>query len=726
MIDFAASSNDGEEPDKRIRRADFNQAKRKSHRDVKARPVENPARRAACESDDVLFLRTYLPDAFYNPFSVGQVEYIEEIGRCLKFGTRKALAAPRGSGKSTILKYLLLKYALYRQIRFPLLIGATHVKALQSLKDVKAKLRAAGDSPLRADFPFECDIFRYVSPAPNRVNSCTFEGAPVEVVWKPDLIVFPSLPDGCQHAGPEHGLPASPTMMGPVIMSLPWTSDALQGCNVNDVRPDFVLLDDLDSRDSLAAEHGTIAEKICDCLDKTIAGLGGPNRRLGQVFLCTITSRKAAAYIYTDPKRKPAWDGERRARITVWPDAMEMWDKYIQLRMSRRRDDPFGRVAFNYLQENFRAMHEGAVVSTPYDYNIDQLEDGLPEHLSALQKCFDFIADNGRAAFDTEHQNDPPPLAGFVANELTPAHVYDCIGQMGEGVVDLDTRFVVRAIDIRKTELHSVCLARGERVRNRIYSYDVLNHASQEITVEQAEASILAGLERLAEDEGVCVPVDGDGVTHGIDLTLIDKGWVGSWKVDGQWQQWQTQPVETFCMTRGLRRYLPCKGAPNYREPAPGDSVIIGNHWHMNRGEGKERRCTELIWDPIYWRSLVQDLFLLPAGEDDRFDIFIPPDKGVKSMHKLFGEHMRAGSRELREMIARGGRKDRKMKAPTDHWWDCTAMGLLALDVEAWFRVNVKPVVRVKPKASESQEPAAAAGRGARRAGGSIFQIGDR
>ena len=57
-----------------------------------------------------------------------------------------------------------------------------------------------------------------------------------------------------------------------------------------DVRPDFVMLDDLDSRDSLSAEHGVIASKIEETLGKTVAGLGGPNRQLGRVFICTITS----------------------------------------------------------------------------------------------------------------------------------------------------------------------------------------------------------------------------------------------------------------------------------------------------------------------------------------------------------------------------------------------------------------------------------------------------
>src|SRR5690606_27275827 len=93
------------------------------------------------------------------------------------------------------------------------------------------------------------------------------------------------------------------------------TSDELQGCNVYDQRPDFVILDDLDSRDSLAAEDGLIAAKIEEAIDKTIAGLGGQSRRLGQFMICTITSRDSAAFKYSDPAVKPSYSGERIAAI---------------------------------------------------------------------------------------------------------------------------------------------------------------------------------------------------------------------------------------------------------------------------------------------------------------------------------------------------------------------------------------------------------------------------
>ena len=69
---------------------------------------------------------------------------------------------------------------------------------------------------------------------------------------------------------------------------------------------------------------------------------------------------------------------------------------------------PFGRKAFAYYRDNREAMDEGAELANPYNFIDTLLPDGTPTHLSALQKCYDFIADKGLEAFLTEYQNDPP------------------------------------------------------------------------------------------------------------------------------------------------------------------------------------------------------------------------------------------------------------------------------------------------------------------------------
>ena len=259
-----------------------------------------------CEHEDAHWLRTYLPEVFYNPFTPDQLAIIRDIGQSLQFGTCKAVAAPRGDGKSSICRYLLKKYALYRQIRFGLILSATGPKSDEALRAVKAQLRRRG-TPLWEDFPLEADVAAYVGPSPQRAHNATVGGKRIHVEWSSNRLILPTFPD------------TEP--VGPIIMAMGWESEQLQGCNVLDLRPDFVLLDDFDNRGSLAAADGVIAGKIEEIIDKAVGGLGGPGRRLGQVFLGTITSPRSAAAKYSDPQQKPAWSGIRLPRIKVWPTA---------------------------------------------------------------------------------------------------------------------------------------------------------------------------------------------------------------------------------------------------------------------------------------------------------------------------------------------------------------------------------------------------------------------
>jgi hypothetical protein len=62
----------------------------------------NPDRRQHCLEDPQLFLKTYFPDRFYNPFASHHVEMINAIANCATDGGSQALAAPRGDGKTEI------------------------------------------------------------------------------------------------------------------------------------------------------------------------------------------------------------------------------------------------------------------------------------------------------------------------------------------------------------------------------------------------------------------------------------------------------------------------------------------------------------------------------------------------------------------------------------------------------------------------------------------------
>ncbi|NNE62346.1 MAG: hypothetical protein HKN35_15750 [Woeseia sp.] len=676
------------------------QAKRRAfERDIFIPQVADPERRRQLGENDAEWLRHYLPDVFYNPFTDDQLRIIEECGDTLAYGTRQCKAAPRGDGKSSIVKYVMLKKALYREVNFPLVIAATFGKAQKTTASLKRRLQSkahtsaelaelgksgkstAGMTPnlLADDFPLECAVARHVGPWPSRARNVTANGGkPIHIHW-----------------GSGDGYFILPTWeseepLGPIIMSLGWSSDELQGCNVYDVRPDWIMLDDLDSRSSLASEAGSIAEKIEEVIEKTVAGLSGPNQKLGQFMLCTITSEAAAAYKYSDPKLKPAWHGERVRAIRTWPTNKKLWDDYIWKRQKgMQEDDTLGREAHRFYLDNFEEMNAGAVVSNPHNFNETELPDGTALEASNLQRCFNFIADTSLEAFNTEYQNDPPKLDELMQVRVTGYHVSEAAGDMSRGMVAEGVEMVVRGVDVRKIELHQVTLGVEEETPHRICDYGLDSHGTSETTVEQAERLIFTALHNMADGWAAEPIVDVNGIAHRTDLTLIDKGWLGNWTEDGVVKTWATQPVETFCMERGLRNWLPAKGAPNYRAPKADRKTIVGDNWHINRGAGQERRCDEVIWNAAHWHQLAEELFL---SSDGRFELFIPGD-GVYTHHKAFGDHIVTGATEMRAVLARGSRS-RKPRFVRDHWFDSLAMALVAKSINARFNLSMKARVR--------------------------------
>jgi hypothetical protein len=211
----------------------------------------------------------------------------------------------------------------------------------------------------------------------------------------------------------------------------------------------------------------------------------------------------------------------------------------------------------------------------------------------------------------------------------------------------------------------------------------VQSHGTSETTVDQAEHLILDGLNRLDDLWSENPLIDSDGTARGLDLVLIDKGWLGNWKEDGQKKTWASQPVETFCMSKGLRQYIPAKGAPNYKSPAPDRSVIIGDNWHINRGKGQQRTCSEVIWNAEHWHALAEDLFA-SGDEIERFQLFSAKD-GVHKGHERLSQHIREGAQDLLD-LRKSGSTSRKQKYRRDHWWDACAMALVAKSVELHLR----------------------------------------
>lgn len=665
---------------------------RRKQRDLEIPDVKNPERRAALLHDDEGWLRTYLPRAFQHPFTDSRRTLITEIASCLKLGTRKCIAAPRGDGKSTITKYLALKYALEHVVEYLLVLAATSDKAEKMLGDLKRQLRNPLNKELREDYPLETIVARYVGSAPSKANNCTGNGGrPISVKWTQDTLVLPRWED--------EGL-------GGIVQALGITSDAVQGANYNDIRPSFVILDDLDSRDSLAAVDGKIAGKIETIVDHTVAGLGGPGKRLGQTMLCTIPSRNSVAFRYSDPTEKPAWSGLRVARIQQWPTHKADWDEYVHLRQHGKQTldergkaiDPTGREAYRFYLANRERMDAGAVLSNEYDFDADEMPDGSPKHLSALQKCYDYIADNGMSSFLTEHQNDPPEDESAIARlGLTEFLIqHQRLSGLERRTVPADAVLITRGADVRKTELHWVAIAWTRDGAGSIIDYSTWKFGTDDMAAADCEVEILKGLRAWRQWTLDNPFTREDGEIVDIGLTLIDMGWKD--------EHWNSQPVQVFCREAG-REYLPSKGTPNYRRPHQNDRKLIGDNWHI------EFPDTFVAMNADAWKLKVHEGFLLEAGQPGALTLFNHPiidGRASRNFHLMFSKHILA---EVWEPRIKPGFKHPETKwwhsGRPNHYFDATYGAVVARSVKGInpVRTTPRPATAAPQPAQQSAQP---------------------
>ena len=691
---------------------------RRRERDFRPPPIANFDRRAECEANDSTWLQTYLPEVFSLPFTEAQHYYIDTISDCMQYGRRKCIAAPRGDGKTSIFRYLALKYALERRVKFFLLLSATDGKASYQLASIKDKLcgcridyTSNKITPLTAlaeDYPLECGIASYIAPSPARAKNATVHGLSLAANWPGETLILPQFADMSEvpdELVTSYGLRRDDPLSA-IIMAVGWKSNQIQGCNVLDVRPDFVGLDDLDNRDSLASEIGTVAEKIEVQIETNISGLAAVSKRLGMTMLCTVPSRESVAYRYSDPTVKPAWSGIRVRRIKAWPTNVALRDQYIDLRQRGQKTmgddgkpvDPDAREAYRFYQSNRAAIEEGVELSNPHDFQSHVTADGTPAEISGLQHCYNFISDNSLAAFETEYQNNPPIEQEDDRIELTTYHIRARARSDYERYVcPADTVLVTRGADPSNRGIYWVTVAWNAEAVGSIVDFDYERFAGMDdVPMSACERLVYSGLQDwwAGQAERPC-EIHDTADAWSPDLTFIDAGW--------QDPAWGTQPVNLLASDQRFRGVLPCRGLGNWRRRRPTKGkvwpyedlqlVLLDEERHRtpdNRIVVKPAvLCAELHVDALKLR--VHHGLLQPFGTPGSLGLYTPPrDEAGRekwSRHQDFASHILAEEWQKQpngvyHWVAAGQRPGGRRRAVRrNHWLDSLAYAIGARNI---------------------------------------------
>ena len=538
----------------------------------------NPQRRERALADPELFLRgTYLSSRYRRPFGKLHFAIIDALLEVAKNGGKQAIAAPRGRGKTEIVKGMLLYLICAGLVKFPIPIGQTTSHAEKIYKDFRKKI--ALNDLLAEDFPEICYPIRALEGAPQRAAKQHIDGQLTGVVWTNDALKLATVPP--QYRGPiDYGL---------VNMEFRGLDAAIRGVNTDGARPDFIIIDDPETRESAKSES-QIHDRT-NALEQDIAGLAGEDEELAQVILTTIQNRKCISFQYTDPDQKPSWMGKRFGWVEKWPDEWlkeeGMWHTYMAMRaQDQKKGDRYGRTATQYFLENEKAMIFGGELLAD-NFKAKILADGWQTVHSAWQVVFNAISDTSYDAFCTEYQNDPPESEEIQTLDLTHAHVASCKSGVKRQVKPDWVEVVVRGVDMGKSDCWFVDLGFAKNGTGAVLDYGKFHPYGLAVgsSHEAIEMAMLNALVTFASNE----------TPYQIDYALIDAGY-------------KTDAIYEGCH-RIDSNYFPVKGPDgNYRQPQPKDSVKLFHECHCNLIKDRDGRDVWLFHpNTEYWKNWLQE-----------------------------------------------------------------------------------------------------------------------
>lgn len=269
-----------------------------------------------------------------------------------KRGSKLAIAAPRGSAKSTLvtLQYVIF-CVCYKIEKFIVIISSTSDQAQGFLSNVKQELES--NQRLMKDFPSACETG--AKPLPPRWTQ-------KEILTKNGIKVI-ALGGGQQ----------------------------IRGRRNKEHRPSLIVLDDIEG--DISAQSPENYYKLQDWLEKSVLKSGTSNTNI--IFVGTIHHYDSLLAKFTSPDMYHGWKKMIYRSIISWADNIGLWEQWTNIFCNKAEFNGESGViaAKSFYDQNSEEMLKGSVILWPdsksyYDLMVLREEEG---HIS----------------FDSEMQNEP-------------------------------------------------------------------------------------------------------------------------------------------------------------------------------------------------------------------------------------------------------------------------------------------------------------------------------
>lgn len=673
----------------RSSQAELMSRKREKDRDIVIEPVKDPQRRLRACSDPFLFLETYFPDRFYDSWNDDRRLMIDQIRYRARYGGDKAIAAPRGEGKTTLAECEVGVDAIVQgMLKYPVIIAASGPMAENILDNIKIEYE--NNDLLIEDFPEVCGPVVALEGANQRAKMQTYRGEQTRMKWSKGAIVFPTIklawcpkcfyPEPkqrskrcktefeCPKCGERYNewkSAASGSMIDARGMD-----GSFRGLRKGSQRPDFVLIDDPETEESARS-----AKQIEDrerTIDNAIGGLGTTRKPVARLMLTTIQNNQCLSAKYTDRHQKPSWDGDRLAIVRRWPERKDLWEKYMEIRktgMQEEVPDKHGRKAHEFFVDNFEEMVAGCIVSNPDRYDNSVLEDGSQKEIHTIQHIHNAACDKSWDYVFNELQNDPQELdednvlqmsVGIVTG--THSSYRERLNGLDAGVIPEGTKYVTAFIDVQHDRLYYEVVAWMRGQQRSIVDY---GHYGSDIgrglTIQDATIERIVSLHNYWKHTPYTLKVGESGKVP--DITLVDSG-------DGV----LTTSIYSACLQTG---FVPSKGTHRFNKPKADTSNRGPDAWHATRIRHEKSYVGLLVFSVEPFRHRCRDSWLEEPSETKPGSVFIFGEN--PNYHRPFGEHLSVTYD--RSWDEKKGWREAWLEPRRHDWWDCDYGNLVAYSV---------------------------------------------
>ncbi|MCA9137255.1 MAG: phage terminase large subunit family protein [Planctomycetales bacterium] len=620
-------------------------------------PIADPARRAACEKDLPLALKTYFPKIFSKPFSPQHYEVIEKMRVVLQEGGLFALGMPRGSGKTSLATCCDILALLFGWKKFIVLLGPIQKHASDMLDEMKEELEK--NDLLLADFPEVCYPIRELNFTPSRCRAQTTEGKHTHMQWKGSKrFVLPTV----------NGQGGATVRAVGVTGNIRGMSHRLPGGEK--IRPDKFSGDDLQKAGT--ARSVEQVNKIEEILRGDVLGLAGPGQPISGFVTITVQRLGDLADRLLDRTQNPEYNGLRFALVEQWPTNERLWAEYAEHRdIDLANGDATLPTATEHYRRNLKAMRLGAVV--PWKERFG------PHEIDALQHAYNLKLKNP-TTFDAEYQNQP--TASISAEGLIESPTSDTIvkriGGYARGEVPYEATRVFSAVDLQDNCLFWMVAAVDEDLSGWIldygawpdqpsiyWSYNQIHTTIQQHTgINTLTGGWFHALSQLIPDLMSRQYKRDNDAPMQIEKLIVDANYGRSTKTVYSWLRQQSSPILMPFHGKG---YTAKQTPLAARKKKVGEQA--GIEWFVPAVKGT-REMRHIIADVNLIKTTICERLMQPMGEVGAWQLF----KAPAAAHRMLADQLSAEypvetegrGRKLIEWILRPGRDN--------HWLDCAVM----------------------------------------------------